>query len=190
VVLHEQYTGGEDGEPTSLFWTMLYILLLPVVFNVIIAVIFNKRKGAKAVSLAVLVEILHLGPVVKGWKVWKGEERGQDDVVDPYEQFLMGRISELLCEGLPELVLATTMLYTGKATTKVVVSLCMSLASAAFMMMDASVGFERNHMVSAESARAQRRPRQGCRGKRSIERKAAGQISIAPNSVTHSCFPE
>ncbi|GMI19581.1 hypothetical protein TeGR_g4822 [Tetraparma gracilis] len=146
VVLHEQYTAGEEGEPTELFWTMLYILLLPIAINVIFAVIFNKRKGAKAVSLAVLVEILHLGPVVKGWKVWKGEGVGQDDVIDPYAQFLMGRMSELLFEGLPELVLAMTMLYTGKATTKVVVSLCMSLASAAFIMMDASVGQERTLM--------------------------------------------
>ncbi|GMI30887.1 hypothetical protein TeGR_g7238 [Tetraparma gracilis] len=146
VVLHEQYTAGEEGEPTDLFWTMLYILLLPIAMNVIFAVLFNQRKGAKAVSLAVLVEILHLGPVVKGWKVWKGEGRGQDDVVDPYMQFLMGRVSELIFEGLPELVLAMAMLYTGKATTKVVVSLCVSLASAAFMMMDASVGDERNEM--------------------------------------------
>jgi hypothetical protein len=69
----------------------------------------------------------------------------------------MGRMNELMFEGLPELVLATTMLYTGKATTKVVVSLCVSLASAAFIMMDASVGWERNMMVSAASARTQRR---------------------------------
>ncbi|GMI25405.1 hypothetical protein TeGR_g1839 [Tetraparma gracilis] len=122
VVLHEQYTGGEDGTPTDLFWTMFYILLLPVAFNVIWAVVFNKRKGAKAVSLAVLVEILHLGPVVKGWKVWKGEGMGQDDVLDPYQQFITGRFVELMFEGLPELVLATTMLYTGKATTKVVIA--------------------------------------------------------------------
>ena len=144
LVLVEEYNGGK---PSSFFWSSLVILSVPLAANIWMAIHFNKTRGGKAQVMGVLAAVLHVSPVIHGMKVWKGEGATEDEA-DPYLTFLAGRIVELIFESLPELVLQLHMVYRGKVSRTVMASLSMSVASAAFMMMDASVGQERGFMVS------------------------------------------
>ena len=146
VVLHELWNGGK---PDRLFYTSLAILCVPLALNVLVAVIANAKKGKKAQVIGVLAALLHLTPAMHGAAMWKGEEQKENDVVPAGFLFMMGRISELLCEGLPELALSLLLAFRGQSSPKIIASLALSVASAAFVMMDVSVGFERGQMVSA-----------------------------------------
>ena len=145
LVLVQEYNGGK---PSRFFWSSLVILSVPLAANIWAAIHFNKKKGGKAQAVGVLAAVLHVSPVIHGMKVWKGEGATEDDGMDPYMAFISGRIVELIFESLPELILQLHMVYRGKVSRTVMASLSMSVASAAFMMMDASVGWERDMMVS------------------------------------------
>ena len=122
---------------------------MPLALNVLVAVIFNAKKGKKAQAIGVLAALLHLTPVMHGAATWKGEGQKENDVVGPVLLFAMGRIGELLLESLPELALSLLLAFRGQSSPKIIASLALSVASAAFTMMDVSVGFERKEMVSA-----------------------------------------
>ncbi|GMI41435.1 hypothetical protein TeGR_g10266 [Tetraparma gracilis] len=140
VVLHELWNGGK---PNEFFHTSLAILCVPLALNVLVAVIMNAKKGKKAQVIGVLAALLHLTPAMHGAAMWKGEEQKENDVMDSGMLFMMGRITELLCEGLPELALSLLLAFRGQSSPKIIASLALSVASAAFTMMDVSVGFER-----------------------------------------------
>ena len=144
LVLVQEYNGGK---PSRFFWSSLVILSVPLAANIWFAIQFNKKKGGKVQAMGVLAAVLHVSPVIHGMKVWKGEGATEDEE-DPYRMFLLGRIVELIFESLPELILQLHMVYRGKVSRTVMASLSMSVASASFMMMDASVGWERQEMVS------------------------------------------
>ena len=143
LVLVDEYNGGD---PSRFFWASLAILCVPLAANIWAAIMWNKKKGKTAQATGVLAAVLHLTPLLHGMKVWKGEGFQADDVVDPYFAFILGRVSELIFESLPELILQLYMVFRGRTSPTIVASLSMSVASASFMMMDASVGFERKDM--------------------------------------------
>ncbi|GMI29865.1 hypothetical protein TeGR_g14601 [Tetraparma gracilis] len=143
VVLHELWNGGK---PNEFFHTSLAILCVPLALNVFFAVIMNAKKGKKAQVIGVLAALLHLTPAMHGAAMWKGEEQKETDVMHPGLLFMIGRITELLFEGLPELALSLLLAFRGQSSPKIIASLALSVASAAFVMMDVSVGFERGVM--------------------------------------------
>ncbi|GMI29742.1 hypothetical protein TeGR_g405 [Tetraparma gracilis] len=143
VVLHELWNGGK---PDRLFYASLAILCVPLALNVLFAVIFNAKKGKKAQVIGVLAALLHVTPAMHGAAVWKGEGRKENDVMDSGRLFMMGRITELLFESLPELALSLLLAFRGQSSPKIIASLALSVASAAFTMMDVSVGNERRCM--------------------------------------------
>ena len=148
LVLMVFWNGGEDTR--KYFDISLGILIVPTMMNMLTGVIQNSRKGWKKMVMGVVVGLLHLNPLVHGFAVWRGAGVAEDDVMDPVQFFIMGRVCELLCEVLPEFILSFYfVMHSETVDRNVIMSMVVGVASAAFTMIDNSVMQERGDMVSA-----------------------------------------
>jgi hypothetical protein len=147
---------GEGGEVMRKFFHIsLTILAVSTLVNVLAAWIANKKKGAKAIGKGVLIALIQLNPLVHSLNVWRGVGNSEEDVVDPFLMFLMVRVSELLFEVMPETVLQLFVIYhTKDISWTSTISILSSVASAAFIMTDNSMMFERGKMVSVRGEKA------------------------------------
>ena len=143
---------GEGGDETRTFFHIsIGILTIPTLSNVFLAWIANKKKGKIAISKGAILAVLQLNPIVHGLNTWRGVETREDDVLDPLVMFLAVRLSELLFEVMPETVLQLYVIYRTNNTSGVVIfSIMSSIVSAAFIMTDNSMMYERSRMVSKE----------------------------------------
>ena len=141
---------GEGGQGTrKYFHSSIGILAVSTLVNVLGAWIANKKKGTMAIGRGAVVAVMQLNPLVHGMNVWRGVENCEDDVIDPFAMFLMVRVSELIFEVMPETVLQLFVIYHAKKISWMsVFSILSSVASAAFIMTDNSMMYEKDRMVS------------------------------------------
>jgi hypothetical protein len=152
LVLKEYGEGGEAMR--KYFHISLTILAVSTLWNVFVAWIANKKKGTKAVGKG-LIALIQLNPLVHGLNVWRGVDQSEDDEVDPFLIFLMVRVGELIFEVMPETVLQLFVIYhTKDISWTSTISILSSVVSAAFIMTDNSMMFERRLMVSARGEKA------------------------------------
>ena len=141
------WNGGEDTR--KYFDISLGILIVPTVSSMVVGAIQNSRKGWKKMVMGAVVGLLHLNPLVHGFAVWRGAGVAEDDVANPVKFFIMGRLTELLFEVLPEFILSFYFVMHSEVVDRnVIMSMVVGVASAAFTMMDNSVMMERGVMVS------------------------------------------
>ena len=147
LVLKEYGEGGEGKR--KYFHISIAILAVSTLVNMLAAWIANKNKGAKAIGKGVVLAVMQLNPLVHGLNVWRGVENSEDDTVPPFLMFLAVRVGELIFEVMPETVLQLFVIYHTKEISWLsVFSILSSVASAAFIMTDCSMMFERGQMVS------------------------------------------
>ena len=141
---------GEGGAKTrKYFQTSVGILSVSTLINIFIAWLSNRNKTTAVKLRAMFLALIQLNPLVHGLNVWRGVEQSEDDTIDPFLIFIMVRIGELIFEVLPESVLQLFAVYhTKKVSYTVIFSILSSVASAAFIMTDSSMMFERGYMVS------------------------------------------
>lgn len=148
LVLIELFKGG--AATRHLFYISAGILAVPLVCNLCISFISNRKKGSKAMAIDMLAVVLHLGQAVHGFKLWRGLKMEEDDVFTPNVRFMFGRLCELVFEALPELLLQAYLLFhTKKVSLTLMVSLATSVAGSGFLMSDAVLTTEKEFMVSA-----------------------------------------
>jgi hypothetical protein len=153
LVLKEYGEGGEGMR--KFFHISIAILAVSTLWNVLGAWTATKKKGTKAVGKGVLIALIQLNPLVHGLNVWRGVENSEDDVVDPFIMFIMVRMGELIFEVMPETVLQLFVIYhTKDISWTSAISILSSLLSAAFIMTDNSMMFERGKMVSVRGEKA------------------------------------
>ena len=153
LVLKEYGEGGEGMR--KYFHISIAILAVSTLWNVFAALIANKKKGTKAVGKGVFIALIQLNPLVHGLNVWRGVENSEDDVVDPFFMFLAVRMCELLFEVMPETVLQLFVIYhTKDISWTSTISILSSVVSAAFILTDNSMMFERSFMVSGREEKA------------------------------------
>ena len=147
LVLKEYGEGGEGMR--KYLHISIAILAVSTLVNVFAAWIANKKKGTKAIGKGVVVALMQLNPLVHGLNVWRGVEQSEDDAMPPIFMFLMVRMGELIFEVMPETVLQLFVIYhTKDISWTSTISILSSVVSAAFIMTDNSMMYERHVMVS------------------------------------------
>ena len=141
---------GEGGTKTrKYFQTSGGILIVSTLMNILVAWLANKNKTTALRVRAMIFALIQLNPLVHGINAWRGVETSEDDTMSPFFIFVMVRIGELIFEVLPESVLQLFVVYhTKKVSYTVIFSILSSVASAAFIMTDNSLMYERGEMVS------------------------------------------
>jgi len=145
LVLKEYGVGGK--ETRKAFHSSCGILGLCTLVNILVAWIANKNKTTALRVRAMIFALIQLNPLVHGINAWRGVETSEDDTMSSFFIFVMVRIGELIFEVLPESVLQLFVVYhTKKVSYTVIFSILSSVASAAFIMTDNSLMYERGEM--------------------------------------------
>ena len=140
---------GEGGEETrKYFHISIAILATPTLINILMAWIANKKKGSMAIGKGVIFAVMQLNPIVHGLNFWSGVEVNEDDTVHPFMLFICVRMSELIFEVMPETILQLYVInHTEDISRLAIFSILSSVVSAAYIMTDNSMMYERNNMV-------------------------------------------
>ena len=149
-----EHPGGKKGYPESsemskYFHSSIVILAVATLVNITVSYAASMDKKPvdklKNVSLA----LLQLAPLVSGINVWRGEPHSEADTMSPFLSFICFRLTEIIFEVLPQTMLQLYVVYRTRNVSSIAVfSLVCSIMSAAFMMTDNSMMYERNEMSS------------------------------------------
>ena len=99
---------------------------------------FSKRAMHKRM-LKVISALLLLSPLIDGYAVWSGVDKGENDVFDPIVNLAASRFIELIGESIPESILQIHIVFCSNdedVTLLQRLSICSSLVAGAFTVRE------------------------------------------------------
>ena len=126
----------------------LKILIGAMSAHVINSLSQNKHCSLKIRAVRVLQTLFLLNPVVYTFGKWSGKAKEEGAAMNSNQLLMFTKLIEMIFEALPQLILQVGALMRADSISLLpVASICLSVATAGFLIADLSVGMERGFMT-------------------------------------------
>ena len=137
----------DTGDHKS-YITSLIILMWAMSAHVVNSLSQNKHSSLKIRALRVLQTLFLLNPVVHTYGKWSGKVTEEGATMNSNGLLMFTKLIEMIFEALPQLILQVGALMRADSIALLpAVSICLSVATAGFLIADLSVGMERGMMT-------------------------------------------
>jgi len=126
----------------------LKILIGAMSAHVVNSLSHNKHCSLKIGAVRVLQTLFLLNPVVYTYGKWSGKVKEEGATLNSNQLLVFTKLIEMIFEALPQLILQVGALMRADSISLLpAASICLSVATAGFLIADLSVGIERSFMT-------------------------------------------